>query len=372
MRPARSICCGPHGPHPRPARWGLAGRDPARRRVFRSMDEGRSWHARQRRPPAPRRRAWRSPISPATRRAWYALHPFGVSESLDEGLRWRHAAAGLPPHRAPSVLAALGDALYAEVEGFGSIASIRRMQRGGSQGSRPRPPPPRGAGRAMRCTPCSRMDGPLGRSPDAGRSWASVQRGLPADGLVTACRRHPPRRPRRTRRRGGAVWRTPMRPDLYPDAHPARRKTPASKATLQANQPQPVRPHHGPIPFALSAEAARRPHRARRARRRGRAARRRGVPGGRAPRWSSKRARSRPGFTTPGLLRRTGTATTARCCCSDSAAPNSYDRTHEPEANMIASGSEGEREDVDPPSPLRMRGRPTTVRPRCPTVSPRR
>ena len=213
--------------------------------VFRSMDEGRSWHTASTGLPLLGDGLEVTHLA-RTRRAWYALHPFGVSESRDEGLHWRHAVTGLPPHRVPSVLVAARDVLYAEVG-----ARLYRLDPSHAAGwvAGNGLDPLRLVGQVSDALYAVLPDGrTLGRSPDAGRSWASVQRGLPADGLVTAVAAT--RRAALVALDDGGLW--VRRAQTVPDAAVAAKSR--VTATLQANLPNPFA-HTTALGFALSAEA---------------------------------------------------------------------------------------------------------------------
>ena len=220
--------------------------------VFRSTDGGHSWSPASVGLPFHGRDLEVTQLV-ATRRVWYALHPLGVSQSVDGGLRWRSVAAGLPPHRAPSVLAALGDALVAEVEGF--VYRLGPSDRWVES----RTGPVRFVGEDGGGLFAALADGrTVGRSTDAGHSWARMQRGLPRGSVVTAFAA--------TQRLvlaaldGEGVWSRPAPvppdaiPGLAPDPHPASTEGDPVEASLRANEPNPFT-HATSIPFVLSADA---------------------------------------------------------------------------------------------------------------------
>jgi hypothetical protein len=211
--------------------------------VFRSTDRGRSWTAANAGLPLHGEQL-EVPQIAATASGWVARHAFGASHSPD-GDRWAPLVAGLPMHREPAALAALGPDLYAEAG-----ARLYRLgpdDRWNATGSAD---PIRLVGEADGALLAALCNGPtLGRSMNAGHTWDSFQAGLPAAELVTAV--GATRRAVLVALDGEGLWSRALPP--VPDA---ARTTVSSlpHAALLANDPNPFADTTA-ISFRLSADA---------------------------------------------------------------------------------------------------------------------
>lgn len=141
--------------------------------LFRSPDAGRSWDACRRGLPLLGHGLEVAQVLAAPG-GWFALHPFGVSVSRDHGAAWRLAVAGLPPHRHPTQLAAVGAAVFAAVgDAVYRFDGVQGWTR--APGARSL----RLVGAAAHALWTQRADGRLARSDDAGRTWTPHDGGLP-------------------------------------------------------------------------------------------------------------------------------------------------------------------------------------------------